>query len=320
MKIVSTTGNDELARVYIAKMSEGRYVEFVESIQPPIPREKKWVLIISTLYGCPVGCQMCDAGGDYQGPLTKDEMVAQIDHLIRSRYPDGKVSIPKLKVQFARMGEPALNPAVLDVLCELPDTYQAPGLLPCVSTVAPVGTDRFFTRLKDIKDEHYSNGQFQLQFSIHTTDHSLRNQIIPVRKWSFEKISEYGEYFRDEGDRKVTLNFALARGMPLDADVLANIFHQDTFLIKVTPLNPTLRMRENGLDSHIDPINGNGYGVVDDLRDVGYNVLLSIGELEENKIGSNCGQYLQRYLSEKKELQGGYDSRQVTEVGQPATS
>ena len=66
MKILAKTGTEDVAIVYIAEMDNGRLVEFVESVQPPIPREKKWVLIVSTLYGCPVGCRFCDAGEYYE--------------------------------------------------------------------------------------------------------------------------------------------------------------------------------------------------------------------------------------------------------------
>lgn len=299
MNIVSTNGNPELATVYVADMGSDRYVEFVESIQPPIPREEKWVLILSTLYGCPVGCGMCDAGGDYQGALTKEEMLIQIDHLIRSRYPDGKVPVPKLKIQFARMGEPALNHAVTDVLMELPRRYDAPGLLPCISTVAPAAREPFFAHLKTIKDRYYSEGQFQLQFSIHTTDQKKRDELIPIRKWSFDQISRYGRSFRRSGDRKITLNFALAKDNPIDPNVLLRHFSPHDYLIKMTPINPTKRAEESGLTSFINAENPGDLPIAGELEEMGYEVLVSIGEVEENRIGSNCGQYIQRYLDGK---------------------
>ena len=51
MRIIAKTGKENIAMVYIAEMDNGKLIEFVESVQPPIPREKKWVLIVSTLYG-----------------------------------------------------------------------------------------------------------------------------------------------------------------------------------------------------------------------------------------------------------------------------
>ena len=54
-------------------------VEFAESVQPPVPREEKWVLIISSLFGCPVKCRMCDACGEYMGRPEAEELVPQAD-------------------------------------------------------------------------------------------------------------------------------------------------------------------------------------------------------------------------------------------------
>jgi len=71
MNILAEYGRDDLAKVFVAQMREDkpreknyhRYlVECVESIQPPFPREKKWVLIVSSMFGCPIQCKMCDAG------------------------------------------------------------------------------------------------------------------------------------------------------------------------------------------------------------------------------------------------------------------
>lgn len=307
MKIVATTGGEEIAMVYIAELSGGRQIEFVESVQPPLPREAKWVLIISTLFGCPVGCLMCDAGGGYRGKLSKEEIFAQIDYLVRRRFPDGHVPVSKFKIQFARMGEPAFNPNVLNVLEELPERYDAPGLLPSLSTIAPQGTDGFFEKLLRIKQRHYSGGRFQLQFSIHTTDIHLRNRLMPVPKWDFAKIADYGERFYDEENRKITLNFALAKDAPLDARILSRHFSQEKFLVKITPLNPTHRARENQLCSYIDPQQPEGdYGVVRELRAHGYDVIVSIGEVEENRIGSNCGQYVRRHLEFGEDIADGY--------------
>jgi len=36
------------------------------------------------------------------------------------------------------------------------------------------------------------------------------------------------------------------------------------------------------------------------LRGTGYEVIVSVGELEENKIGSNCGQYLKKTAEHEK--------------------
>jgi len=304
MKIIAKTGDENIAMVYIAETEDGKLIEFVESVQPPIPREKKWVLTLSTLYGCPVGCRFCDAGNYYEGKLSLNDIMYQIDYLIASRFPHREVPVHKFKIQFARMGEPSFNQNVLDVLQELPELYHAPGLIPSLSTIAPNGSDRFFERLLEIKQKIYKE-RFQLQFSIHTTDIKKRDWLIPVKKWDFEKIAEYGKAFYKRGDRKITLNFALADGIPVDPGVLLRHFNPDKFLIKITPVNPTYQASKNKISSYILP-DEEDYEIINALREVGYEVILSIGELAENHIGSNCGQHVTNYLKEKDKIKGGY--------------
>jgi 23S rRNA (adenine2503-C2)-methyltransferase len=307
IKVHASAGNEDIAMVYIIETSPGNLVECVESVQPPLPRDKKWVLLVSMMFGCPVGCLMCDAGGHYHGKLSKQEILDQIDFLVDKRYPTRNIPCDQFKIQFARMGEPSLNMQVLDVLEELPLRYQAPGLMPSISTVAPVGAERFFNRLVEIKEKNYSGGHFQFQVSLHTTDLVLRDRFIPVKKWSFAQIGEYGERYYSPGDRKLTLNFALAHGMPVDPVVLLTYFDPHKFLIKITPLNPTYRAHENNLVSYIDPLSAvEKYEIVQALQDSGYQVILSIGETEENLIGSNCGQYLRRHLMAEAPLEDGY--------------
>jgi 23S rRNA (adenine2503-C2)-methyltransferase len=298
LEIVDKTGNDEIATVYVAKNKDGKYLEFVESLQPPLSRKDKWVLIISTLFGCPVGCSMCDAGGFFQGKLSKEEILAQIDHLVFSRFPDRNIDCSKFKIQFARMGEPALNPAVLEVLEELPECYKCDGLLPSFSTVAPSGCDDFFDKLIDIKNRLYANGAFQMQFSIHTTDQQLRSKLMPIEKWDFAKIADYGSKFYADGDKKITLNFALAKNSPICTKELKKYFDPDLFIIKITPVNPTTNSMAINIESYFTTgaAEEDTKRLIEQLRNAGYDVILSIGELEENKIGSNCGQYINRVI------------------------
>ncbi len=307
MKILAKTGREDVATVYIAEFEDGKRVEFVESVQPPIPRGKKWVLIISSLFGCCVNCAFCDAGGNYRGKLSKQELLSQIDFLVKSRYPERKIPVEKFKIQFARMGEPALNMNVLDVLSEFHDIYEAPGFIPSISTIAPAGCDKFFENLLQIKKEIYKE-RFQLQFSIHTTDRNLRDSLIPVKKWDFKQISDYGQAFYEKNHRKITLNFALADNTDINPDVLMEFFPPKAFLIKITPVNPTYNAKKHALCSDM-LLCGKRENLLSELKLSGYEVILSIGELEENQIGSNCGQYIENYEQEKQKLEKSYNYR-----------
>lgn len=304
MKVIAKTGTDKLATVYVAQSKSGKLMEFVESVPPPFTREEKWVLIISTLYGCPIKCKFCDAGNFYNGRPTKDELLFQIDYLIRNRFGGKSVPSKKFKIQFSRMGEPSFNPSVLEALKEIPSRYNAPGFYPSLSTIAPNGTDEFFEGLLQMKNKYYKN-KFQFQFSIHSTDMSQRNWLIPVKTWSFDKMAQFGEKFHKGSNQKVTLNFALADKSIVEQDVLLKYFNPDDFLIKITPVNPTYNAKNNNLDSSISKSSKQNI-IIDNLRNVGYEVIVSIGDLTENEIGSNCGQHVMNFLENNVKLKNSY--------------
>jgi 23S rRNA (adenine2503-C2)-methyltransferase len=294
MELIHAGGKEDLARVFVARFrNDDRYLaEFVDSLSGSPSRDHKWVAILSTQFGCPVGCSFCDAGDHFHGNLSRGEILAQLDHLVDLHFPDRTVPTKKFKVQFARMGEPALNPAVIDAVDELRVRYDAAGLMPCISTVAPEASGRFFERLLRLKRSRYDDA-FQLQFSIHSTDEGLRDRLIPCRKWGLERISEYGALFHGGNGRKVALNFALPPGAPLDAGVIEDNFDPAHFIVKLTPVNPTENARRLGLDTPLPPeVERGTHPAVKRLRGSGFDVVISVGENGENAIGSNCGQVL----------------------------
>ncbi len=301
MKVIAKAGNENLAVVYIARDNKNRIIEFAQSVEPPYPREKKWVFLLSTLYGCPVKCIFCDAWGEYCGKIEKENIIYQINYLL-SRYNYDGFVCEKLKIQFARVGEPSFNENVIDVLEELPELIKNHKIYPSISTIAPFSSKSFFEKLIEIKKKFFSE-TFQLQFSIHTTDEKLRDEIIPIKKWSFKEIAEYGERFYDEGGRKITLNFIYSKKLPVDINKVISLFPKNKFLIKVTPVNPTY----NALSSNIyDEFKYDENVWFEKLKKEGYDVIVSIGELEENRIGSNCGQHITNYRIKNKKLTHSY--------------
>ncbi len=290
MEIVYEHGEDELAKVYVGRFrgSEDYLLEFVDSLSGSSGREEKWVVVLSSQFGCPVGCKMCDAADYYHGNATTKELLAQVDYLINKRFPSGQVKSKKFKVQFARMGEPAYNPNVLEAIRILEERYPEIGYMPCVSTIAPKWQLGWFEELLEM-NRYMFKGRFQLQFSVHSTDERVRNELMPVNKWTLQEIAEYGDQFY-VGGRKISLNFAVAPESVIEPDVLRDIYDPEKFLIKVTPVNPTSNARKNGLVNVFDEKTGESNDLVQSLRKRGFQVIVSIGDLRENDIGSNCGQ------------------------------
>ncbi len=292
------TGNSNLATVYIGQFGESNanLVEFVEARDPSLSIDDKWVIIISTQFGCPVKCLMCDAGHDFFGNLTEAQLWAQINHIL-SKYSANTISkTKKLKIQFARMGEPSLNPFVLETIKKLPYRIDTQNLIPCIATTAPKSSSTWFESLLSIRSTLYAGKPFQLQFSINTTDHTLRDTLIPISKLSFSEINTYAQAFSHYGPRKVSLNFALCEGYPIDEKVLSKYFDPDACCIKITPVNPTEHANKNNLISAFEAsCNENINSIAKRLESCGFDVIISIGDIRENSIGSNCGMLVKQH-------------------------
>ena len=115
----------------------------------------------------------------------------------------------------------------------------------------------------------------------------------------------FGEKFHKGSEQKVTLNFALSDNTIVDSDVLLNHFNPKNFLIKITPVNPTHNAQKNNLDSSLSRSSKKNV-IIDNLKNAGYEVIVSIGDLTENEIGSNCGQHVMNYLENKTKLKDSY--------------
>jgi 23S rRNA (adenine2503-C2)-methyltransferase len=296
LEIVSSNGDDNVAQVFVARTRQGddkSLIEFVDGLDTRFPREKKWIINISTQYGCPIGCRFCDAGHTFHGNLESAHMLAQV-HAVLQRHPDMANKCEKLKVHFARMGEPALNDNVLEVLQALPGFTEAPGLWACVPTTAPWGRTAWFEDLLDIKNDFY-RGRFQLQFSVNTTDMDVRRRLMPARLNDLDWMAAYTMRFVKPGDRTVVLNFALAEGTPFDVEAITGRFAPETVCVKLTPLNPTQTGHEQGLTTILrTDAQKRLDDAVEALTQAGFSVVISVGDGREDSIGSNCGQSVRR--------------------------
>lgn len=291
MHIVEKKTVPGLAHLYLAQVRENpaKYIEFVDTVVPGTPREKKWVIIISTQIGCPVRCLMCDAGLRFQGNLTAEEMIAQVEYVLQ-QYPEKDTArAQKIKVHFARMGEPSLNPATIEALRSLRALIPTKNLVACLSSVAPTTplARQFFEDLLKIKNELFPGDSFQLQFSLHTTNEQQRDRFIPIPKWSFADIAAYGKRFVRPENRRITLNFALAQDNEFSPRVLAQNFSPEHFLIKITPINSTIKSRSNAIASMLPDFIRRS---VLQLQKLGFSVVPSPSTQEELDAAVSCGQ------------------------------
>lgn len=289
--VVSKHAHGELATVYLAETQDGHHVEFVDQAAPPPSLPESRIISVSSLLGCPVRCKVCDAGGQYEGRLTAEEILSQIDHVVSARYAGGAIPEPGLEVHFTRMGEPSFNSAVLDVLRLLPKAFRAREVRVALATMVPAERDDFFEALIDVKDQHYRGGRFDLRYSMYTTDEWTRRTLVPVRGWGFDLMAAYGWRFHSPGDKKISLDFAAPREVPLEPERLRQVFSPERFRVRLSPLHATQAAREAGLTSLLsrDDVPA-ARALARRFAASSYQVVLELGDQRVEELGAGCGQ------------------------------
>lgn len=294
MRIITKAGRPDLAEVYLAEFRGEPQLraEYVDACgEAGGDRREKWVIILSTQFGCPAGCLMCDAGGGYRGDISAGEMISQIESVFAAHPDIDPQKCRKLKIQFARMGEPALNDSVLEAIEWL--AKECPNCIPCVATLAPAGREDWFERLLNLREGFHD---FQLQLSINTTDPGVRDELMPIDKLPLEWLSDYGREFHRPGSRKPVLNFALSDSVPVNTEEAVRLFDPEFFAVKLTPLNPTMAAEQNEIKAFTTERTARELVEMRaaQFEALGFQVIRSVGDWEENRIGSNCGQLAAR--------------------------
>lgn len=260
---------------------------------PLIPLTEKWVVTISTQYGCSMGCEFCDVpkvGGGFNA--TFGDLTGQI--LAALTLPGVPDNTKRLNIHFARMGEPTWNPAVLDcgkwIAEHLGDTYNPH---PVVSTMMPRRNEwlkTFIHTWMRLKNRVY-RGNAGLQLSINSTDEGERNRMFNGNACTLGDISEIMRGIIPVG-RKITLNFAVA-GYVIDPDVLIKYFSPEWYIIKLTPMHKTATATVNGILTKGDYTEPEPYMEIEEqLIKAGYEVLVFIASRDEDEGRITCGNAL----------------------------
>jgi 23S rRNA (adenine2503-C2)-methyltransferase len=255
-----------------------------------MPLTEKWVLTVSTQYGCSMRCNFCDV--PKVGPginATFNDLTGQILTGIQL-HPEIKTT-KRLNIHFARMGEPSWNPNVLDCAKWLKEHLDAEyHVHPVVSTMMPRKNEwlkTFIHTWMRIKNRVY-NGEAGLQLSINSTNEDERSEMFSGNCCTLLEIADIMKGIVPTG-RKITLNFAVAN-YTVNPDVLLRYFLPEWYIIKLTPMHKTNEAIKKGIKTEGDYTTIKPYKNIEkQLKDVGYDVLVFIASNEEDSSKITCG-------------------------------
>ena len=257
-----------------------------------LPLEEKWVVTISTQYGCDMACSFCDVPKVGRGVnATFNDLIQQVLTGVKL-HPEVKSS-RRLNIHYARMGEPTWNPNVLDATKWL-KTHIDPEykIHPVVSTMMPFRNEwlkTFIHTWMRIKNRLLC-GDAGLQLSINSTDSVARSFMFHGNACSLDEIAKIMDGIVPNG-RKITLNFALGgTAWEIDPYVLLKYFNPDWYLCKLTPMHRTRSVNSKGLMPAGDWTEYEPYAETESaLKAAGYDVIVFIASKEEDESRITCG-------------------------------
>lgn len=265
-----------------------------------MPLSEKWVITVSTQYGCPMRCTFCDVPNvKWRGNATFEDLKAQFYNAI-GLFPGVRYT-ERLNLHFARMGEPIFNEAVFEfarwVYLNKRKVAEDTGLsIEVFHPVLTTSSPRKFAKLEErilewceIKNELF-NGQAGLQFSINSTSDDQRSETYQGMQILLDDLAKIGEKMPMPVSRKYCLNFAYATGNEVDGQKVARWFDPAKFMCKITPIHNNNACRANGISTVGGYDSYRPYSEPEQvLKDAGFDVLVFVPSLDEEDGLVTCG-------------------------------
>lgn len=264
--------------------------------QQMMPLEKKWVITISSQYGCSMDCTFCDVPKVGPGRnATFADISAQV-HGALGLHPEVKTAA-RINLHYARMGEPTFNRSVITSAITFNQFFSRRGwgFHPVISTMMPRKNrylKSFLVQWMEIKN-NVMNGNAGLQISVNTTDEYARSKMFGGNACTMLEIADIIGDFQPAG-RKITLNIALTDA-PVDAHFLYQLFDPGRFLVKITPMHKTRACVDGCILTGSDE-NEHGYRgyypykkIEESLKKEGFDVIVFVPSREEDESRITCG-------------------------------
>lgn len=258
---------------------------------------KRTVICCSVMSGCPVGCKFCGTGSKFIRNLTAEEIVEQINIVLKDKnlIDDINEKCEKLQFMFMSMGEPMLNwDEVEKAIIQLNQKFSNAQLL--LSTIG-CDDDKTFSKILRLSKKIDKIG---LQFSIHKSNDKERNLLIPFRKkMNLQKIRDAGMIWWRETGRNPFLNYCVdgTNNTAKNFEELTNLFSPVVFNFTFSVVcSPDENMKDAAF-RNLDVIKR----FQDKFLKKGYNVRM-FDPAGQDDIGGGCGQlwYVQKWLKSYK--------------------
>jgi len=283
------TGKDGTVKA-LFKLADDKTVESALMYYDTDRGGERHTVCVSTQVGCVINCPFCATGlQGFERNLTPGEIIDQVlyfAHYLRENAGDKSYHVSN--VVFMGMGEPLAN---YDNLWQAIEMFNSPEGFGLGARNMVISTAGMVPQIKQLAKEKLQMG---LAVSLHASDNTLRNKLVPLnRKYPLEQlITACQEYNRLAG-RRLSFEYILFNGVNDSigqARALAALLRGLKCHVNLIPANLTPGT------SYQPPPRRVILSFEDQLKQLRVNVTLR--ERRGQDINAGCGQLRSRFLRE----------------------
>jgi 23S rRNA (adenine2503-C2)-methyltransferase len=226
-EIERRTPSQDGSQKFVFRFADGTRVQSVL-----MPDEERLTLCLSTQVGCGFACAFCLTGTmGLERNLTAGEIVGQVLGVARTLPAGGRLT----HIVYMGMGEPLANYAATVTSLRLLTDARAFGLSPRRITVSTVGL------VGGIEKLARENLRVNLAVSLHATDNTVRDRLMPVNKgFPIETLLAACRRFPLPVRQRMTFEYVLLDGVndaPEDARRLTRLLGGMRAKVNLIPFN-----------------------------------------------------------------------------------
>ena len=213
---------------YLVEYPDG---ECVETVLMRFDNRANLTACVSSQVGCAVNCSFCATGkGGFRRNLTYKEIIEQVLTIQRD------TGLKVTNIVFMGQGEPLLN---LDNVLKALDIFNNDFQIG--QRRITISTSGIIPGINKLADAEL---QSTLAISLHSPNHELRKQIMPIEeKYPIDKLKQALKGYSDKTGRRITVEYILIHGFndtPAVAKELAYLLKDLKCNINLIPYNSVI--------------------------------------------------------------------------------
>ena len=284
-KLRETVSKDRTVKTLFT-LADGKTIESALMSYPGTEGRYRYTVCVSTQVGCSIGCSFCATGQQgFERNLTAGEIIDQVLYFVR-RLKDNDEKDTITNIVFMGMGEPLANYEALWQAIATLNSSECFGLGARHMTISTAG---LIPQIKRLSQEKLQVG---LAISLHSSDNTLRNKLVPINnKYPLKELISVCHEYYEITRRRLSFEYILFE------DINDSVVQARNLAELLIGLNCHVNLIQANFtkDKHFRPSNKHAVQAFqEELQRLGINCTLR--QRKGIDIDAGCGQLRSRFL------------------------